>query len=115
MGLLRVLLAMLLVVWTIGTPGLGIESRAGGAAIGWLYTFAYLAVILALATTWRATRFAPVLVTAAGAVAAIIAALDLWGVLSGPPPVAMIALDATAIAIGLFLIVRARRMRPAVA
>jgi hypothetical protein len=111
----RVLLALLLVVWTLGTPGLGIETRTGGDLMGWVYTVAYLADILALVLTWRGRRFAPAVVAAVGAVAAIVATLDVSGVLIGPPPVGLIALDSAAIAIGLFLIVRGRRMKLAVA
>ena len=111
----RVLLALLVVVWTVGAPGLGIETRAGGDVIGWLYTFAYLAVFLALVLTWRGRRFAPVATGAVGAAAAVIAILDLSGVLSGPPPAGMIALDIASICIGLFVLLRARQMRPAVA
>lgn len=104
----RVLLVLLIVVWTLGTPGLGIETRTGGDVMGWVYTVAYLADILALVLTWRGRRFAPAVAAAVGAVAATLATLDVSGVLLGAPPAAMIALDAASIGIGLVLLWNAR-------
>jgi hypothetical protein len=115
MSFLRVGLALLIVAWTLGTPGLGIETRTGGDVMGWVYTVAYLADFVALALTWRAKRFAPALAGAVGAVAAIIAALDLTGVLLGAPPAGIVALDAALLGIGLALALKAGLMRLAVA
>ncbi len=113
--LVRALLVLLLVAWTLGAPGLGIETRAGGDLMGWVYTVTYLADILALVLTWRGRRFAPAVAAGVGAVAAIVATLDVSGVLIGPPPVGLIVLDLAAIAIGLLLIASGRRMRLAAA
>lgn len=112
---LRIGLVLLIVVWTLGTPGLGIETRTGGDVLGWVYTVTYLAAFLALALIWRGRRFAPALAGAVGAAAAIIAALDLSGVLLGTPPAGIVALDAAAIGIGLGLVAKARLTRPVVA
>ena len=111
----RIALVLLIVVWTLGTPGLGIETRSGGDLIGWMYTVAYLAVIAALVLTWRGRRFAPAVTAVVGAGAAAIAALDLSGLLIGPPPAGIVALDVAAIAIGLSLVAKARSLRPALA
>jgi hypothetical protein len=108
----RVALVLLLIVWTLGTPGLGIETRTGGDVMGWVYTVAYLADILALVLTWRGRRFAPVATAAVGAGAAVIATLDVTGILLGTPPAAMIALDVASICIGLALLLKARSVRP---
>ena len=112
---LRVGLVLLIVVWTLGAPGLGIETRTGGDVMGWVYTVTYLADFLALALTWRGRRFAPALAAAVGVAAAAIAALDVSGVLLGPPPAGLIALDVAAIGIGLVLVLKARPVRPLVA
>lgn len=112
---LRVGLLLLIVAWTLGTPGLGIETRTGGDVMGWVYTVAYLADFLALVLTWRGRRFAPALAGAVGAAAASIAALDLTGVLLGAPPAGIVALDAVLIGIGLVLVLKAGLMRLAVA
>lgn len=107
MFFLRVCLVLLIVAWTLGTPGLGIETRTGGDVMGWVYTVAYLADFVALALTWRGKRFAPAVAGAVGAAAAIIAALDLTGVLLGAPPAGIVALDAALIAIGLAVVSKA--------
>ncbi len=112
---LRVGLVLLIVAWTLGTPGLGIETRTGGDVMGWVYTVAYLTDFLALALTWRGRRFAPALAGAVGAAAAVIAALDLTGVLLGAPPAGIVALDGALIGIGLVLVLKARLMRLTVA
>lgn len=105
----RVVLVLLIVVWTLGTPGLGIETRTGGDLMGWVYTVAYLAVIAALVLTWRGRRHAPAVAAIVGAAAALLAALDITGVLIGTPPAGMVALDAAAVGLGLLLVVKLAR------
>jgi hypothetical protein len=112
MGRLRVFLVLLIIDWTLGTPGLGIETRPGVAndLIGWVYTIAFLALIGALALTWFRRRYAPPLAMAVGALAVVLAILDVFGVTSGAPaPAAMIAVDAFGVVIGAAIIWAARR------
>jgi hypothetical protein len=106
-GRLRLFLVLLIVDWTLGTPGLGIETRPGVAndLIGWVYAVAFLALIGALALTWLRRRYAPPLAMAVGALAVMLAILDVFGVTSGAPaPAAMVAVDAFGLMIGAAIV-----------
>lgn len=112
MGLLRLFLVLLIVDWTFGTPGLGVETRPSTTndLIGWVYTVAFLALIGALALTWFRKRYAPPLAMAVGVLAVVLALLDVFGVTSGAPaPAAMIAVDAFGVVIGAAIVWAARR------
>ena len=72
MGRLRLFLALLIVDWTLGTPGVGVETRSSTNSVtndvmGWVYTVAFLALIVALALTWFRKDFAGPLAMAVGA------------------------------------------------
>ena len=111
MGRLRILLALLMVDWTIGTPGLGVETRTSGPdLVGWAFGVTFLALIVALVLTWFGKRYAGPLAMAGGAMTVLLSVADIAGVLAGTPPPGIIAIDAVAIAIAAGIIWAATRM-----
>jgi hypothetical protein len=112
---LRVLLVLLFLDLVAGSPGLGIETRTESPAfIGALWIIDFLLVFAAFGLSWRwpvlASRFA----VAAGALTAILAALDLVGLLDPVRPgTAMTIVDLAAVAIGIAIMwLGARRAGP---
>ena len=112
MGRLRLALAPLIVDWTLGTPGVGVETRtSSNDVMGWVYGIAFLALIVALVLTWRGKRSAGPVALAVGAVAALLAVADLFGLTAGQPaPAAMVVVDVGGIAISAAIIWAARRI-----
>ena len=111
---LRVLLVALVLTNIAGTPGLGIETRTSGSvAIGTVYGIAFFAAIIAFGTSWRWPVLATRLAVAAGALAAILAVLDLAGVTDPERPVtAMTIVDAAMAMLGVAIgWLAAKRMR----
>jgi hypothetical protein len=111
--MLRALLVLLLLVFSAGTPGLGLETRTGtsSALLGALYAVPFLAGIAALISTWPWPRAVRWLAWVAAASAAILSALDLLGLLDPQrPPTAMVVVEVAviAIAIAIALVVQTR-------
>ena len=115
MARLRIFLALLIVDWIIGTPGLGVETRTGVTAsevMNWVYAVVGLALLAALALTWFRPAWAKPLAMAVGAIAVVLAILDLTGVTAGAPASgAMIAVDLGGIVIGAAIVWAAGRAR----
>lgn len=113
MGRLRIFLALLIVDWIIGTPGLGVETRTTSGSsdlMNWVYTVVGLALLAALALTWFRRAWAKPLAIAVGVAAVALAIADLTGLTSGAPaPAAMIAVDLGGIVIGAGIVWAARR------
>jgi hypothetical protein len=98
----RILLVVLALAYIPGTPGLGVDTRTDGAAVlGIVYGAAFFAPIVALAASWKWPLAAAWLMLVSGIVAVILPALDLAGVLAGPPPAGMVALNLVIVALGL--------------
>jgi hypothetical protein len=107
---LRVLLGVLLLCNVAGTPGLGLETRAGGSAlIGLLYFIPFASAVAALVGTWRWPRSVRWLAWVASISTVILAVGDLGG-LTDPerPPAAVAALEIAAIILSLGILYRTR-------
>lgn len=113
MGKLRLFLALLVVDWILGIPGVGVETRTGSNPVmDMVYTVAFLALIAALVLTWRGQRFASPVGMLVGAAAAILAVGDLFGISGGgPAPAAMVVVDVAGVAIGLAIVWAASQAR----
>ena len=115
MGKLRLALALLVVDWEFGIPGVGIETRASSNGImndvmNWVYSVAFLALIVALAFTWFRQQLAGPVAMAVGAIAVALAIADLIGLTSGAPaPPAMVVVDVGGIVVGAVIIWAASR------
>jgi uncharacterized membrane protein len=115
MGRLRLFLALLIVDWTLGTPGVGVETRSSTNSVtndvmGWVYAVAFLALIVALALTWFRRDFAGPLAMAVGGSAAVLAVADVFGLAGGgPAPSAMVVVDVFGIVIGAAIVWAASR------
>ena len=99
----RVLLVVLILAYIPGTPGLGIDTRdqaAAPALLGYLYGAAFFAPIVSLAASWRWPLAAAWLMALSGAIAVVLPGLDLVGLLAGPPPAGMVALNAILVVLG---------------
>jgi hypothetical protein len=96
------LLIALLLAYVPGYPGLGIDTRetSNAVVLGVAYSVAFLAPLLALAASWRWPRAAAWSALIGGLVAVALGLLDLAGVLAGPPPSAMIVVDAVVAVLG---------------
>ena len=112
MGRLRLFLALLIVDWTFGFPGVGVETRtSSNDVMDWVYGIAGLALIVALALTWHGKRFAGPLAMAVCAVAALLAVSDLFGLTAGQPaPAAMVVVDVGGIVVGAAIVWAAGRV-----
>ena len=103
----RVLILVLALAYVPGTPGLGVDTRTDGPAyLGVIYGIAVLTPLLALAASWKWPRAAGLLGILAGLLALALPALDLVGVLAGPPPAGMIVVDIGILVVGLAVIWR---------
>jgi hypothetical protein len=108
----RILIVVLLVVFSLGTPGLGIETRQPPQSqlADVAYGVMFLIPLVALLLSWRWAVPAAWL-GLIGALPPIVAAgLDLLGVLIGPPPAAMAAVDAGVMIAGVALAWRCWRI-----
>lgn len=87
--------AILLLAWIPGTPGLGFETRTPPE--GWwddvLYSSAAALPILVMVLAWKAPRAAGPLGILAGAIAIVLPALDLAGLLQRERPPTIMLLD----------------------
>ena len=109
---LRITLALLIVDWILGIPGVGIETRTGpgNGVMDWVYSVVGVAILLALILTWARPAWARPLAMAVGGAAVVLAVLDMVGMTSGAPaPAGMIAVDLGGIAIGAAIVWAARR------
>lgn len=108
----RILIVVLLAVFALGYPGLGIETREASntPALDIAYSLAFLAPLLALGTSWRWPRIAAWSALTGGSVSVALVLLDLAGVLAGPPPVPMVVIDAVVAALGALLVLRSWRL-----
>ena len=114
-GTVRVLLVLLFVDLVAGTPGLGIETRTGGSGFaGGLWVIDFLLTFAAFGTSWRWPTLWSRFAVGAGALTAVLAALDLVGVLDPVRPGAAITIvDVAAVAIGIAIVwLAARRAGP---
>ena len=112
----RVLLVVLMLAYIPGTPGLGIDTRdqaAAPALLGYLYGAAFFAPIVSLVASWKWPLAAAWLMALSGAIAVVLPGLDLTGVLAGPPPSGMVALNAVLVVLGAIVAWRGfRAARP---
>ncbi|HEX9496777.1 MAG TPA: hypothetical protein VGA38_13545 [Candidatus Limnocylindria bacterium] len=109
---LRIVLALLIVDWILGIPGLGLETRTGTGndVMNWVYSVVFLALIAALSFTWFRPAWAKPLAMAVGAIAVVLAITDVTGLTSGAPaPAPMIAVDLGGIVIGAAIVWAASR------
>ena len=113
----RILLLILVLAYIPGTPGLGIDTRDSTAApafLGYLYGAAFFAPLVAFAASWKWPIPAIYLAIVGGALAVVLPGLDELGVLAGPPPAGVIALNALYIVLGLAIAWRAWRASSAI-
>lgn len=108
----RALLIALVLAYIPGIPGVGIETRPPGGpdALIAAYTVAGLAPILALAASWKWPVAAGWIAVVGGLLAAVLGALDIGGLLVGPPPPQMVVVDAVFGLIGLAVAWRSWRL-----
>ena len=109
---LRLLLVVLVLAYIPGTPGLGVDTRSADAApafLGYVYGLAFFAPLLAITGSWRWPAAATWLALLSGVLAIVLPGLDELGVLAGPAPVGMLALNAVVIVIGVAITWRAWR------
>jgi len=108
----RILIVVLLAVFSLGTPGLGFETRQapddGLATLA--YGLMFLLPLVALAASWKWPGPAAWLGVIGGLLPVVAAGLDLFGVLVGPPPASMIAVDAGIVVAGLAVVWRCWRV-----
>ena len=105
----RALLVALMVVFLLGTPGLGIETRdvsKTDAVAGAVYGVAFFAVLASLIASFRWSVVASWLALLGGALSAAVTVLDLAGVFVGPPPVGMAAVDVVVAVLGVAVVWR---------
>lgn len=114
MRTLRLALALLIVDWALGTPGVGVETRSSSNdVLGWVYGVTFLGLIAALVLTWFGRRFAGPLAMAVGALAVLLAIVDVFGLSGGgPAPAAMVAVDGFGVLIGAAIVWAASRLGP---
>ena len=108
----RLLLIVLVLAYIPGTPGLGVDTRPAESApalLGYVYGAAFFAPLLAITASWKWPVAATWLALLSGALAVVLPALDLAGVLVGPPPVGMVVLNTVVIVLGLLIAWRAWR------
>lgn len=103
-GLDRMIVAGLLVVSGLGTPGLGIETRetpSDAGALAALFTVAFLLPFVGLVASWKWPRPAAWSAVAGALLAVVVAAVDLAGLLPpAPPPPGMIGVYSAVVILG---------------
>jgi hypothetical protein len=99
------MLVALLLSFVLGVPGIGPETRQfTNDAMAVVLSIVILGPILgALVASWRWPALAAKLGLVAGLVVAAMAILDLFGVIVGPPPTGMVAVDALMLVIALLV------------
>jgi hypothetical protein len=96
----RILLLALLLSLIPGIPGVGVETRETPATGGVLVTIAGagyvvlgLAPFVGLLASWKWARVAAWSALVGGVVGVLLPALDLSGVIVGPPPAGMVVVN----------------------
>lgn len=105
----RGLLVALMLVFLLGTPGLGIETRdvsKTDAVAGAVYGVAFFAVLASLIASFRWPVAASWLGLLGGGLSAALTLLDLAGVFVGPPPVGMAVVDVAVAILGIAVVWR---------
>lgn len=108
-GAERGLLVALMLVFLLGTPGLGIETRdmsQTDAVAGAVYGVAFFAVLASLIASSRWPVAASWLGLVAGGLSTALTLLDLAGVFVGPPPVGMAVVDVGVAILGFAVVWR---------
>lgn len=92
----RVLVVVLLAAFSLGIPGLGVETRQveNTAVLTLAYSLGFLAPLAALGASWRWPRAAAALGLVGGLTTLVLALLDLAGVMAGAPPLGMVVVNA---------------------
>jgi len=111
-GLDRILLVLLLVVFSLGIPGVGVETREGSNSplLSVAYSVALLAPLLALGASWKWARAAAWAAVTGGVLAVVLTVLDLAGVLGGPPPMGMVVVNVVVAILGATIAWRSWRL-----
>jgi hypothetical protein len=105
----RILLVALMLVFLLGTPGLGIETRdvsQTDAVAGAVYGVAFFAVLASLVASFRWPVAASWVGILGGGASAAVTLLDLTGVFVGPPPVGMAVVDVAVAILGAAVVRR---------
>lgn len=105
----RGLLVALMLVFLLGTPGLGIETRdmsKTDAVTGAMYGVAFFAALASLIASFRWPVVASWLGLLGGALSAALTLLDLAGVFVGAPPVGMAVVDVGVAILGIAVVWR---------
>ena len=105
----RGLLVALMLVFLLGTPGLGIETRdmsKTDPVTGAMYGVAFFAVLASLIASFRWPVAASWLGFLGGGSSAALTLLDLAGVFVGPPPVGMAVVDVGVAILGIAVVWR---------
>jgi hypothetical protein len=108
----RISIVLMLVAITLGTPGLGFETRTVGndALASVVFGLLIIPPIAALVLSWRMPRASAWLGAISGALFAAVAVVDLLGLMIGPPPAGMVLVDALILVTGLFVVARCWRL-----
>lgn len=108
----RILIVVLLVVFNLGAPGLGFETRQApqSSLADFAYGVMFLLPLAALLASWRWATPAAWLGVLASIPPVVAAALDLMGLLIGPPPATMVAVDAGVVLAALAVALRCWRI-----
>lgn len=111
-GIDRILIVVLLIVWSLGTPGLGIETREpeGSLVLGAVYGIGFLLVLVGVAASWKWPAVAAWSALAGTLGAVVLVLLDLAGVMVGPPPAAMVAVNVGVLIVGAAVTWRSWRL-----
>jgi hypothetical protein len=98
----RSLLGAMLLLFIVGTPGLGPETReAPSAAVtALMFCLFILPSVVAFAASWKWPTAAARAGVVAGATLIIMGALDLAGVLISRPPPGMVIVDSLIVGLG---------------
>jgi len=108
-GTERILVAALMLVFLLGTPGLGIETRdvsKTDAVAGAAYGVAFFAVLASLIASFRWPVLASWLGFLGGGLSAAVTVLDLAGAFVGPPPIGMAVVDVAVAILGAAVVWR---------
>ena len=108
----RILLLALMLVFLLGTPGLGIETRdvsQTDAVVGAAYGVAFFAALASLIASFRWPVAASWLGVLSGGLSAAVTVLDLAGAFVGRPPIGMAIVDVTVAILGAALVWRSSK------
>lgn len=102
----RIVVGLLIALFLLGAPGAGIETRDASHAPAWVaaaFTVAGIATLLALIASWKWPRAAALFGILGGSAVAVLSILDSAGIIQGPPPPAMVGVNAAIVAFGAAL------------